>query len=84
MNLYLQEKSVFGEKSLGLNFIFTQIGDEHAINSAIPYTEDFFGLLTFLSLPSTIRHHEQSLILDNSNSETKSIKTFLSFGLFYL
>jgi hypothetical protein len=74
------EKSLFGEKSLGLNFIFTQIGDEHAIKSPLPYNKDFFGLVTFLALPSTVRHHEQSLILDLSSSETKAVKTFWSFA----
>ena len=56
------------------------MGDEHAINSPLTYTEDLFGLLTFASLPSTVRHVEQSLLLDLSQSETKAIKTLWSFA----
>lgn len=50
-----------------------------ALKSSQLYSKDWFGTLMFAVLPSTVRHYNQSLILDVNQSETKAIKTFLSF-----
>lgn len=44
------------------------------------FNEDWFGMALFYVLPSTVRYHECNLILDNTISDTKTIKSSFSFG----
>ena len=50
------------------------------MNQPWTYSKDWFGTLAFWSLPATIRQREWSLWLDNSSSQTKTIKTFWAWG----
>lgn len=74
-----EDRYTFGEQTFGLNFLWNQKGDARALNQPWPYNDDWLGTLAFQGLPTTLRVLEQNLILDNTRSETKSIKTF--FGL---
>lgn len=44
------------------------------------YNKDWFGILAFWSIPTTVRQREWSLYLDGASSETKTIKTLWSLG----
>ena len=63
-----------------MNFAWIERGDVLSLWQPQAYTKDWFGTLAFISMPSTIRHREFSLILDGESSETKAIKTFWSWG----
>ena len=52
-----------------------------AFKSSQAYAEDFFGTFVFSAMPFSVRHVNYSLFLDNTQSQTKAIKTFLSFGM---
>jgi len=71
-------ETTFGHKALGLNMIWTERGDAQSIKAPASFNEDWFGSLIFSVLPSTLRFHERNLILDNTQSETKVIRTILS------
>lgn len=81
MPLYsLQENLSFGQRALGLNFVQTVRGDVQAIKAPSSYDEDWFGFLLFSGMPSSLRYQERNLYLDNTQSETKTIKTIVSIG----
>lgn len=65
-----------------MSMVVTERGDVQALKSPKPYNQDWFGYLLFSALPSTLRYHETNLILDQTRSETKTIKTTFSLGNF--
>ena len=75
-----ENKVVFGEKHLGMNFVWVERGEPLAANQPWAYTKDWFGTLAFWALPSTIRQREWSLWLDMASSETKAIKTIVAIS----
>ena len=79
-SLGVQVESTFGQRSLGMNFLYTTRGDVQAMDAPMSYDKDWMGTLLFSVFPSTMRYQERNLYLDNSQSETRTIKTTLSFG----
>ncbi|EFX76382.1 hypothetical protein DAPPUDRAFT_213992 [Daphnia pulex] len=76
----LQSETTYGEKSLGMSLVVTERGDVQAMKSPKAYNQDWFGYLLFSALPSTLRYHETNLFLDQTKSETKTIKTTFSLA----
>lgn len=70
----------FGEKTFGLSFTWNEKGEPAALRQPWPYNEDWLGSILFQGLPSTLRLYEQSLILDNRKSETKTLKTYFGWS----
>ncbi|XP_057372284.1 vitellogenin-like [Daphnia carinata] len=75
-----ENKITFGEKQLGMNFVFVERGETLALAQPFVYSKDWFGTLAFAASPSTLRQREWSLYLDNASSETKAIKTIISIS----
>nr|BAE94323.1 vitellogenin fused with superoxide dismutase [Daphnia magna] len=75
-----ENKVTFGEKHLGMDFVFVERGERLAVVQPSVYSKDWFGTLAFAAMPSTIRQREWSLYLDNASSETKAIKTIISIS----
>ncbi|KAI9565712.1 vitellogenin fused with superoxide dismutase [Daphnia sinensis] len=75
-----ENKVIFGEKHLGMNFVFVERGERLAVVQPSVYSKDWFGTLAFAAMPSTLRQREWSLYLDNASSETKAIKTIISIS----
>jgi hypothetical protein len=75
-----ETKTVYGERTVGMKWVVTQTGDLQFFKSPMAYNKDWFGTLAFAAMPTTLRHSEYNLYLDNSNSETKAIKTYFSFA----
>merc|ERR1740128_917044 len=80
---YLQEpaekKYVYGEDVLGMKWELSEFGDVQAFKRPMVYAKDWFGSLLFTpTLPQSFRHAEWSLKLDNSQSETDVVKTYVS------
>ena len=73
-----EDKQIFG-RSLGLNVQYIERGDIHSLKTPLVYSKDWFGTLAFYALPSTLRHHEANIWLDVANSESKALKTYVSF-----
>ena len=62
--------------------IYTTRGDVQALKTPNAFDQDWFGAMIFSGLPTTLRYQERNLYLDNTQSETKTIKTTLSWGTF--
>jgi hypothetical protein len=63
-----------------MSLVVTERGDIQALKSPKAYNQDWFGYLLFNVLPSTLRYHETNLFLDQTKSETKTIKSTFSLG----
>lgn len=64
--------------------VYTTRGDVQALKTPNAYDQDWLGAFLFSSLPTTLRYQERNLYLDNTQSETKTIKTTLSWGKYCL
>jgi len=76
----IQTETIYGEKSLGMSLVVSERGDIQALKSPKAYNQDWFGYLLFNVIPSTLRYHETNLILDQTKSETKIIKSIFSLA----
>ena len=76
-------KYKYGEDILGLNLERVEFGDVQAFKRPMVYSKDWFGSMLFqATLPQSLRHAEWSLQLDNSQSETDVIKTYMSISTY--
>lgn len=63
-----------------MNFLYNLRGDVQALKAPLSYDKDWLGSFLFSLFPSTMRFQERNFFLNNAQSETKTIKTTLSFG----